>query len=132
MKRAIRADAACRIQDLFRGYNCWVLLLSLNNAAIERNINKNEVASNKACRFKDLGHSAQRSITRTSDPCCGRLPRNSPHAAGCSQRVVPRIVSPPVTPMPPSLPVSPESTRLTISIADLLARKHDLKMLLKR
>lgn len=89
--------------------------------------------SHKPCLLKDLGHSAPHSINRTSDPCCGRPPRNSPKAAGCNQRVVPRIVSPPATPMPPSLvPVSTESTRLTTSIADHLARKHDLKMLMKR
>ena len=59
-KRAIRADAACRIQDLFRGYNCWVLLLSLNNAAIERNINKtkSQVTRRVCSRIWGIQHNA--------------------------------------------------------------------------
>jgi hypothetical protein len=54
-KRAIRADAACRIQALFRGAMARWMLLGSNNSRITR------VVMTKAGRLSDVGNSAQSS-----------------------------------------------------------------------
>jgi len=153
-KRAIRADAACRIQALFRGASCRWKLLRIGNAAVTRVI------------MKRAGRTGGREsvISQISLPADIVQPQQQPSeasvqqegfgSAGSQQPVAPPqwggqgarqrsnsngsaegIGTPssplPYTQSPPT--ASPTQTDTSnMSFADLQARKRDLKQQLKQ
>jgi len=117
-KRAIRADAACRIQALFRGYISRCKLLGMGNAALNRVI------------MKRTGRPGGSALEKLAPPDLPDVPSPSPPQWSAKQPA-----SPPVSPSLQHVPSSPTASQPDISnmsFADLQARKRDLKQQLKQ
>lgn len=149
-KRAIRADAACRIQALFRGASTRWRLLRTNNPDVTRVIMKragrskdSENIINQISIPVEIGQQDQdRSTSSSMGPPSSPTGHNQLLAPQWASRVVrrrsgdrenlPTASSP--RPYPPTLSPAPSSSSdfSTMSLADLQARKRDLKQQLKQ
>lgn len=142
-KRAIRADAACRIQALFRGASCRWSLLRRNNAAIARVIMKragragaSESAISRISLPTDIGQqdpTAPESFSQTpSSPQWASQVVRPRANSGSSGDGFPSPGTPrPLGSSPNSSPTNQPDTS-NMSFADLQARKRDLKQQLKQ
>lgn len=153
-KRAIRADAACRIQALFRGSSTRWRLLRLNNPKISRVIMKkagrskgNENVINKISIPVEIGQS-DRNLNAGVGPA--PIPESfsghgQPLAPQWASKIVRRrnsgdrddfpVVAPPrqfPSPVAPALSPASVSDLNSLSLSELQARKRDLKQQLKQ